>query len=73
MTPRKWLSVADEKIKKEIETALDNLESWDVGNRVKKWITNSLRGAKSGSPKNALFKLAADGWYEENWQVNGVD
>ncbi len=51
------------EFKKEIEIALDKIESWDVGARVKGWITSSLKGAKNSRPTKALKKCADDGWF----------
>jgi hypothetical protein len=55
----------DEEFKKKIDIALAKIKCLDVDDKVKKRITASLCQAKTSTSKNALYKLAAEGWYEK--------
>lgn len=55
----------DEEFKKEMDIALAKIKGLDIADRIKNRIASSLGRAKTSIPKNALFKLAAEGWYEK--------
>jgi hypothetical protein len=55
----------DEEFKNKIEMALKEIKCLSIDDKIKNRIISSLGQAKISNPKNALFKLAEEGWYEK--------
>lgn len=52
---------ADEEILQQADHAKEIIKNIEIGDRIKNRIMSSIGGVKSSTPKNALYKLAANG------------